>query len=172
MEKRINNKLTGYVQGLKEDVRKKIFSLKFSDEPKVIELLEYIYNYQHINIDKTDFQKRKRVKNIVPFCDRCKAKRANGEQCSRRRRDDSDFCGTHIKGIPHGKIDQSGSESTDNKKKISVWAEEIMGITYYIDNNNNVYSPGDIIRNIENPSVIAKWQLNDGKYTIPALFNK
>ena len=172
MEKRINNKITGYIKGLKEDYRKKIFDLNFTEESKVIELLEYIYNYHHINIDKNDFQKRKRVKNVVPFCDRCKAKRANNEQCSRRRRDDSEFCGTHIKGIPHGKIDQSNDSDMDKKKKISVWAEEIMGITYYIDENKNVYSPGDIIKNKENPDVIAKWELTDGKYTIPALFNR
>ena len=47
-----------------------------------------------------------------------------------------------------------------------------MGITYYIDMNNNVYSPSDILGNIENPRVIAKWELQDGKYTIPSLFKK
>ena len=45
-----------------------------------------------------------------------------------------------------------------------------MGITYYVDKNNNVYSPSDIMNNIENPNVIAKWVFDGEKYTIPALF--
>ena len=77
--------------------------------------------------------KRKRVKNIVPYCDRCKARRANTEQCSRRKKEDEEFCGTHIKGIPHGRIENNDEDSGPKKKKIQVWVEEIKGITYYID---------------------------------------
>ena len=55
--------------------------------------------------------KRKRVKNVVHLSDRCCAKRANGEQCTRRRKDTTtEYCGTHLKGTPHGICDvaQSG----------------------------------------------------------------
>ena len=37
-------------------------------------ILNYIYTYEHLTIEKGDLQKRKRVKNVVPFCDRCKKK--------------------------------------------------------------------------------------------------
>ena len=47
-----------------------------------------------------------------------------------------------------------------------------MGITYYIDEYKNVYSPEEILKNVENPKVIAKWEKQGDKYTIPALFNK
>ena len=171
MEKRINNKICAYIQTLKEDLKNELNKLEL-DQDKLYTVLQFIYDYDHLSIEKTDLQKRKRVKNIVPFCDRCKAKRANNEQCSRRRKEGSDFCGTHIKGIPHGQINMDNVEEDNKKKKISVWAEEIMGITYYIDINKNVYSPGDILKEIENPRVIAKWEKLGDKYVIPSLFKR
>ena len=45
-------------------------------------LLQFIFDYQPLQFEKVDFQKRKRVKNVVPFFDRCRALRANGEQCT------------------------------------------------------------------------------------------
>ena len=40
----------------------------------------------------------------VPSSEKCNAKRANGTQCTRRKKQDSCYCGTHIKGTPHGTI--------------------------------------------------------------------
>ena len=171
MEKRLNNKISAYIHTLKEDIKNAVKSLDI-DEEKLYPVVQFIYDYQHLVICKNDLQKRKRVKNIVPFCYRCKAKRANNEQCSRRKKDGAEFCGTHIKGIPHGKINVDEIEETNNRKKVTVWAEEIMGITYYLDNNKNVYSPSDILNEIENPRVIAKWEKRGDEYTIPALFKK
>tara|TARA_B100000795_G_scaffold252801_1_gene222593 strand:- start:4616 stop:5131 length:516 start_codon:yes stop_codon:yes gene_type:complete len=169
MEKRINQKITIYIKDQKDNFIEQIKNVNLNDEDKY-RLMEFVYNYEHLVLEKTDFQKRKRVKNIVPFCDRCKGKRSNGEQCSRRKKNEAEFCGTHIKGIPHGKIDDTEEKNVDIKKRISVWAEEIMGITYYIDESNNVYSPNDILNNIENPNVIAKWEKVGDAYNIPSLF--
>ena len=171
MERRINNKIGLYIRNLKDDFKLKLQELELDNE-KMYDILNFVYTYDHLTIEKSDLQKRKRVKNVVPFCHRCKAKRANGEQCSRRKKNESDFCGTHIKGIPHGQIKKNSNNEEDKKKNITVWAEEIMGITYYIDKNNNVYSPGDIINNKENPGIIAKWEMEGDKYIIPTLFNK
>ena len=44
------------------------------------ELVQFIYDYPQLSFLPQDFQKRKRVKNIVPFFERCCALRANGEQ--------------------------------------------------------------------------------------------
>tara|TARA_B110000967_G_C18849751_1_gene543973 strand:+ start:133 stop:645 length:513 start_codon:yes stop_codon:yes gene_type:complete len=169
MEKRINQKITIYIKDLKDHFIDQIKNVSLNDED-TYKLLEFIYNYEHLILEKTDFQKRKRVKNIVPFCDRCKGKRSTGEQCSRRKKNEGEFCGTHVKGIPHGKINDTVEENVDIKKRITVWAQEIMGITYYIDESNNVYSPNDILNNIENPSVIAKWEKVGDTYNIPSLF--
>lgn len=135
-------------------------------------LLSFVYNYPAIELDKSDFVKRKRVKNVVPICDRCCAKRASGEQCTRRKKDGEQYCGTHVKGAPHGILDETASSSV-TKKKVSVWGQDIKGIVYYIDDNGNVYNPEDILSNRENPRVIAKYvKTSDGGYSIPGLFQQ
>tara|TARA_B100001142_G_C14222775_1_gene612246 strand:- start:415 stop:948 length:534 start_codon:yes stop_codon:yes gene_type:complete len=131
------------------------------------DFLKYIFDYQGISITKDDFQKRKRTKNIVPHYERCTALRANGEQCTRRMKDGEKFCGTHIKGRPHGVV-ATTDETTKTTTKIEVWVEEIQGINYYIDKEYNVYKHDDIMTNKTNPSIIAKWEHNsEGEYWIP-----
>ena len=125
-------------------------------------------DYKCCSINKTDLQKRKRVKNIVPLCDKCCALRANGEQCSRRKRDGSEYCGTHIKGI-YGKFLLNYPK---NHKTVQVWIQEIHGISYYIDKFNNVYDHHDIVNNRKDPKIIAKYTNEGGSYNIPSLFNK
>jgi hypothetical protein len=112
--------------------------------------------------------KRKRVKNSVILSDRCCAKRANGEQCTRRRKDDSEYCGTHQKGTPHGICENEEEQQLKPQmEKIEVWAQEIKGIIYYIDKNFNVYQPEDIMKNMNNPKIIAKYIKNGETYSIP-----
>ena len=171
MEKRINQKTRTYLQQFKNDIKECItITEKGLSKEDVNSLLQFIYDYQPLEFCKTDFQKRKRVKNIVPYFERCCALRANGEQCTRRKKDSEKFCGTHIKGIPHGEINQVTQEPTHTKRV--VWAQDIKGIIYYIDKQNNVYHPQDVLNNIVNPKIIAKYQLIDGEYSIPALFKK
>ena len=79
MEKRINKKVDTYVLEFKDNIRNKANEFGVASE-QVNHLLQYIYDYEHINLKKDDFAKRKRVKNVVPFFDRCSAKRANNEQ--------------------------------------------------------------------------------------------
>ena len=162
MEKRLNSKIGTYVRTLKDDFKQKLQTMDL-EENKMFEILNFIYEYEHLTISKEDFQKRKRVKNVVPFCDRCKAKRANGEQCSRRRKDDLEFCGTHIKGIPHGCIE---TQDKVKKNKIEVWCQEIRGIIYYIDAKNNIYSVEDILNNVEVPKVVGHWSLQNNEYVL------
>ena len=98
-------------------------------------LVEFIYEYPRLTFDKEDFVKRKRVKNTIPITNRCAAKRANGEQCTRKKKDDCDFCGTHYKSAPHGLMVCQEIE----KKKTEIYTEDINGIIYYVDDNQNVY---------------------------------
>ena len=45
----------------------------------------------------------RRVWKIIPPGERCCGLRANGQQCTRRKKEGQDkYCGTHIKGTPHG----------------------------------------------------------------------
>jgi len=193
MERKINKKIeeafTNYKQNIKTGIVGVItaincqideeyvsdITIKETVKTELMNLLQELYDQPIVKLDKTDFQKRKRVKNIVPLHDRCIACRANGEQCTRRRKGESEYCGTHIKGTPHGIISKEKQDSEPKAmiKKISVWAQDIKGIIYYIDDNRNVYETSAILQGTDNPKIIAKYQKsldNEGNvaYCIPS----
>lgn len=192
MERRIAKKVNHYLSNFKEEIKELLITskgsisdileswdgedidtmdtLKNSINEELMSLLQQIYDYENIALVKEDFAKRKRVKNVVPFFDRCVACRANGEQCTRRKKEGSEFCGTHIKGTPHGVIKEHNT-SENVEKKISIWVCDIKGIMYYLDNNNNVYDSEEVMLNKKNPKIIAKYEkkMVDGEpvYSIP-----
>lgn len=166
MERRLNNKVENYIIKFKDNIKEKASQIGIMDDIKINQLFQYIYDYERLIFNKEDFVKRKRVKNFVPIFDRCCAKRATNEQCTRRKKDGSEYCGTHMKGTPHGIIDSQDEEKV-NIQKVEVWAQEIQGIIYYIDNCNNVYQAEDIVINKMNPKIIAKYVKNGENYSIP-----
>lgn len=154
MEKKANAKIMEYVSGMQINIISNIREGMDNDD-----IIRYIQQYPQFSLETEDFTKRKRIKNKIPLADRCCAKRANGEQCTRRKKSDQDnYCGTHIKGVPHGSINVVVSDFVGVKKE--VWVEEIGGIMYYLDNNNNIYNTEDVMSNRENPKIIAKWRKN------------
>ena len=176
MEKRLGRKVDEHFVGMKQNIQSwmrdnNVKCVNDDNTDLTSDLLKYIYDMEGLEITKEDFQKRKRIKNIVPHNIRCIAKRANCEQCTRRRLDGEQFCGTHIKGTPHGIMDIKNKEE-EEVKKVKVWIEEIMGINYYIDDSNNVYDHEDILTNKSNPNIIGKWEINaEGTYIIPEFMN-
>ena len=169
MERKLNKKVEAYVSSFKENIKGKSVELGLNKSEEVNQLIQYIYDYDRLNFGKEDFMKRKRVKNVVPFFDRCCAKRANEEQCTRRKKEGSEYCGTHVKGSPHGIMEQESDNNNTkvNIQKVEVWAQDIQGIIYYIDNMDNVYQAEDIVGNKMNPKIIAKYVKNGDIYTIP-----
>lgn len=165
MERRINKLFDNYITTFKDNIRDKATTLGIQNE-QTSNLLQYIYDYDRLVLAKEDFAKRKRVKNSVPYCDRCGAKRANGEQCTRRKKEGDEYCGTHMKGTPHGVVDTQ-EENKQTTQKVEVWAQDIQGIIYYIDKNMNVYQAEDIVSNKTNPNIIAKYVKNGDVYSIP-----
>ena len=165
MEKRLNKISENYVSTFKNNIRDKILEINFEEKTKINELIEYVYDYERLTFVKEDFIKRKRVKNSIPSTNRCNARRANGEQCTRRRKENCEFCGTHSKGVPHGFMEQENT--THSTQKLEVIALDIQGIVYYIDKYNNVYKTEDIILGKDNPSIIAKCVKNANGYSIP-----
>jgi len=168
MEKRLNKKVDAYITAFKDNIRNKCTELDIDKNEDVSHLLQYIYDYERLSFDQTDFQKRKRVKNFVPIFDRCCAKRATNEQCTRRKKDGCEYCGTHMKGTPHGIMDAQ-IDNKNNIQKIEVWAQDIQGIVYYIDKGGNVYQAEDIVANKMNPKIIAKYIKKGEEYCIPDL---
>jgi hypothetical protein len=169
MERRLNTKVETYIKTFKDGIRDKILGLNITQDDNIGSLLEYIYDYNRLVVTKEDFVKRKRVKNSIPENNRCMAKRANGEQCTRRRKIDFEFCGTHSKGTPHG-LSELNNDIKNQTQTIVVFAKEIRGIVYYIDDYKNVYNTEDVMREIENPKIIAQYEKrNDDTYIIPSL---
>jgi hypothetical protein len=166
MEKRLNKKLEVYISSFKDNIRERATIIGLTKNEQTNQLLQYIYDYERLAFTKEDFQKRKRVKNFVPIFDRCCAKRASNEQCTRRKKEGCEFCGTHLKGTPHGVIDNQ-DEPKNTTQKIEVYAQDIQGIVYYIDKANNVYQAEDIISNKINPKIIAKYIKDGEQYSIP-----
>ncbi len=169
MERRLNKKIEVYTLEIKNNIRNKITELNFTEKDKINDLLEYIYDYERLQFQSEDLSKRKRVKNTIPVTNRCNACRANGERCTRRQKKDSEFCGTHIKGAPHG-ISKEDTVDTNNSK-LELIATDVMGIIYYIDKYNNVYDTEDIMNDVKNPRIIAKCQNNSGQIIIPDLLS-
>ena len=122
------------------------------------EKISYILNnYKQLHISKEDLNKKTRIKNTVNLEDRCQALRANNSQCTRRKQKNSCFCGTHIKGTPYGKILENDNGKISFKEEINIYTKEIQGITYYIDDKNNIYSSEEILNNSNNPTVIGRY---------------
>lgn len=165
MEKRLNTKIEQYSTSFKNSIRDKISELQFQEDTKINDLLEYVYDYERFQFLKDDFIKRKRVKNSIPSLNRCSAKRSNGEQCTRRRKESCEFCGTHSKGTPHGLIN---ADTTDENalQKMDVFVVNVNGIAYYVDNHKNVYCTEDILDNRQNPKIVAKYTKENENYKI------
>ena len=164
MESRLNKKSETYINEIKTELIKKVSELKNDNtEDKINDIIIYLNSTRPMEITKEDFMKRKRTKNSVSLSDRCIAKRANGEQCSRRKKSSCSYCGTHIKGVPHGVVNLNETNVVSHKE---VWCEDIGGILEYIDNDGNIYKHEEVMNNVVNPSIIGKYEIIDGKYSI------
>ena len=198
MERRISSKIDGYIIGFKDAVSLKIRDLGSSVSAAVAcevngtgtssssivastnatidqfckQVTSFIYEYEKLKLSKEDFMKRKRVKNTVPIELRCLAKRANGEQCTRKKKEGCDYCGTHTKGVPCSIMDDHEECSTSkvNQQSVNIWVQNIKGIEYFIDGTQNVYKHEDVINNSTNPRIIAKYTKNNsGAFSISFL---
>ena len=161
MDKLANEKANTYMMEMKSNFRnvysgKNIESLNVEEKQSLIyQLINYVESYPDMEFTASDLSKRTRVKNIVPKYDRCVAKIADGKQCTRKKRMEYELCGTHMKGTPHGKLDDI--ESSPKTKKVVVTAHDIKGIYYYLDDSGNVYDTSDVVQGKMNPRIVAKY---------------
>ena len=178
VQDKVNSLISDYMKLMKEAIGRKI-----SETGSISEVQNFIQEYPILVLKEADYSKRKRVKTNVPLYEKCLAKCANGDQCSRRKNKGVDYCGTHIKGCPHGVVSNSDVNTNDSasvtneggsggvfttsgasegigmvKKQIHVWLEDINGIMYWINDSGSVYDTGDIMNSVENPRIIAKYE--------------
>ena len=156
METKLNKKIETYMINYK----KYILSNVCEEVVNVDKLEGILSNYKLLKITKEDLNKKTRIKNTVNFEERCQALRANNSQCTRRKQKNSCFCGTHIKGTPYGKISEDNKVNSSSNEELNIYTKEMKGITYYIDNNGNIYSSEEILSNNYNPSIIGKYLVN------------
>jgi hypothetical protein len=200
MERKIASKIDGYIIQMKDALSSKIRELGTAAaaaaasesnglvgtgtdhcvagttiEQLCKQLTTFVYEYEKLKLTKEDFMKRKRVKNTVPIQQRCLAKRANGEQCTRKKKEGCDYCGTHTKGVPCSIMDDDDHEENGDKPKlnqqnVNIWVQNIRGIEYFIDSSQNVYKHEDVINNSTNPRIIAKYSKSEtGAFSIAFL---
>jgi hypothetical protein len=165
MDRKLNKRIADYIVDFKKSIKEKAISLDFTEEQKLHDLLEHIYSYDRLVLSQEDVSKRKRVKNTIPNTNRCHAKRANGEQCTRKQKEGHVYCGTHVKGTPHGMI----NNDTENEEPYvvkEVIAEEINGIVYYLDKKGHIFSTEDVLKGNPDPKVVAYYKKNNDDYII------
>lgn len=158
MEARLQTKLDESFRHTKEVIRDWLVdnnaSIKNRDNDDLTEtFLSFIFDMNTLELQQEDFHRRRRSRNVIAPDLRCLAKRANGDQCTRRKLNDQ-FCGTHMKGTPHGIVDEDTNSIQPATLKIEIMTELINGIHWYIDDNGNVYSHEDIINCVPSPRVI------------------
>jgi len=137
---------------------KKIFQ-KICDDNKLNYDIIYSKYSDDINKIGSKIGVKKRNRRILPPNLQCMGRKLDGEQCTRGKRDVSDFCKSHENKLPYGRIDEpyKGKEinKRGRKKKnknhdyILTHMEIIDGINYLIDDKNYVYS-----FNINNPEFL------------------
>lgn len=168
MERNLNQKIAAHMSGLKGNITQwletnQLTVVDASGKNRINDLMRNISDFPSLELNKDDFKRRIRVKTIIPTYERCCALRLNGEQCTRKNKANERFCGTHLKGLPYGKIEEFPHVE---QEKVEIQLEEICGIHQYIDKKGNVYSSEDILNNIQNPRVISRWKKVNGEYSI------
>jgi len=193
MERKISLNVASYISKFKEDIKMKMFQLQLLDETtlhdekllndKIEEkldqtdslnqnmcyiLLQYIYDYDNFEITKDLLEKKNRKIKQINYNNRCCALKMDGNRCSRSKRDNSDYCGTHNKiNIQHTQaiqtpqsqiqeaLPQCDTSAVDNDK-IELKMIEVEGIVHYIDSENNIYRMEDILSKNTNPAKIGR----------------
>ena len=151
MEKRIMHKANEQAEGMKARILREAGKVE-SGELSAADLMGFI--------QELDPPKQARVKTQIAPELRCVAMRADNDQCTRRKKDGSEYCGTHTKGVPHGVLGASKMRKTD------VWAENVDGIIYYLDETGAVYKTEEVMNKKMNPLVIGQWHREGEKYVV------
>jgi len=95
---------------------------------------------------------KKRNRRVLPSHLQCMGRKLDGKQCTRGRKDNSDYCKSHINKLPYGRIDDEfklkeplkrGRKRKSSSKEVEyvyTHIDVIDGENYLVDNNNLVYS--------------------------------
>ena len=90
-------------------------------------------------IEPNSKSSKKTKKKLTKKGNICMAKKADGFQCTRRKKNNMEYCGKHEKKLKFGRIDDELRYS-DKTKYIKTKRENIEGEYYLVDEQNLVYS--------------------------------
>ena len=109
----------------------------------------------------------KRTRTIIPDNNRCLGRKLDGMRCTRRRIQEKEFCRSHTKSLPNGRIDDERIAESKKKQGIArkynndylrVYKKKINNETYFLDNKNYVY-----MTNIKCPERIGTYHVSEDK---------
>lgn len=153
MEEKIIGKVNTYLKTYNE----KLGQCKTMEDIKL-----FIESHDKLNLEDLEINKKKRSKNHIKPEEQCQALRANKTQCTRRKKDNCAYCGTHTKGTPYGIIEPNPLPTC--KKTLQVFTQEMQGILYYIDNDGNIYNTEDIVNRVAKPRIVGKYNCTNDVY--------
>jgi len=128
-----------------------------ADEYKIDKQVLFL---KYLKTDSLNKLKKKKNKTHVDASKLCMARKQDGNQCTRRKKDDNNFCGKHIKNRKFGTIDDNSSiiQKFANDDNIIMTCVEIFnGIKYLVDDNNIVYT-----HNTSAPTIVGR-KIGDGQ---------
>lgn len=157
-----------------------------------MEELRKRYSDKLVMVDNTVIKPKK--PRAITSTEQCMARTSGQIQCTRKRQNNSEYCGSHLHKQPHGRIDdpvtttpekndqptqpkkrgrpkgstKKKSETDDNK--ISISEVEIDGTTYIMDDKNNLFEKTSD-DNIDPDNMILVGKLNSDDNTC-VMFNE
>jgi hypothetical protein len=153
----MNTIIQNYVSKFKFDTVKYAQTLNVAEDEKVGAVLQFVCDYDRLVLTSEDFAKRQRIKNVVPPELRCNGKRGSGNQCTRRKQEGKEYCGTHAKVNCESSASQMLCKESSVTETLEVWCEEINGIMYYVDKSGKIYDASDVVCNKVSPKVLGKY---------------
>lgn len=139
----IDGLMSVYNDKLKEVLKDLSLSYSIKDNGKQIGLEELYKKYSINDLvfeESAPTKKKKRKKNKqLDQSELCMAKKADGCQCTRRRKDSNEYCGKHMGNLKFGRIDDE-EKYENNDNYIKTMHEKIGGNDYLVDSNNIVYT--------------------------------
>lgn len=179
MRKHLKNKMDKYTNTFKRDVIEWVVKNQGSsndnsnhmgmNDMNMTNFIKFVNSYEAFNDVTAPVKKTQSGIGI------CNARRADGEQCTRRIQCKNGtntpglkFCGTHSKGVPYGEIENQVVQPVIRRRYVFV--ENINGIGYYVDDKDNIYKTEDVYHNVNDPQIIGiRTKLPSGEYGIKYL---
>ena len=142
--------------GLNE-ISKNLLSLYNVEIQKILLEISSEYNIdknvllrKYIKDDNLQKSKQKQTDSIY----KCMARKQDGNQCSRRKKGVSDYCGKHMKNPKFGRIDDNAdivNKLAEDDNYIMTQLETIDGSEYLVDSNNIIFT-----NDVNSPMIVGK----------------